>query len=106
MVGNPKDHPGLKGRSRTRIRAARLVRRARLRHTLRTVRQHARGAARGQPRAPRAAPRLWQRFLLVPLLVVVEGLRSGLVWLRDVILPAPPRSSPWTPHSSWSWAIG
>src|SRR5262249_30086627 len=25
------------------------------------------------------------------LLVVIEGLRSGLVWLRDAVLPAPPR---------------
>ena len=91
MVGNSKRHPGLKGRSRTWFRAARLVRRARLRHTLRTVRKHDRGDARGQPRPPVAAPRLWQRCLLVPLMIVIQGLRSGLVWLRDVVLPAPPR---------------
>jgi glycerophosphoryl diester phosphodiesterase len=24
-------------------------------------------------------------------MIVVQGLRSGLVWLRDVVLPAPPR---------------
>ena len=26
----------------------------------------------------------------MPLLIVIEGLRSALMWLRDVILPAPP----------------
>src|SRR5262245_30714681 len=63
MIGNGRLRQGLNGRSRPRIRASRLVRRA----------------------------RLWQRFLIVPLLIVIQGLRSGLVWLRDVVLPAPPR---------------
>ena len=91
MVGNARRRQGLKHRSRTRIRASRLVRRVRLRHTIHTVRQRARAHTHGQPRAPVAAPRLWQRFMVVPLMIVVQGLRSGLVWLRDVVLPAPPR---------------
>ena len=91
MVGNARRRQGLKHRSRTRIRASRLVRRVRLRHTIHTVRQRARAHTHGQPRAPVAAPRLWQRFIVVPLMIVVQGLRSGLVWLRDVVLPAPPR---------------
>jgi hypothetical protein len=41
MVGNARRRPGLKGQSRMRLRAARLVRRARLRHTLRAVRKRA-----------------------------------------------------------------
>ena len=68
-----------------------LGRRVRLRHTLRAVRQREQAHARGQPRPPVAAPRLWQRFLLVPLVTVVQGLRNGLVWIRNVVLPAPPR---------------
>jgi hypothetical protein len=91
MVGNARRRPGLKGPSRTWFRAARLVRRARLWHTLRAVRKRDRAHARGQPCPPVAAPRLWQRCLIVPLMIVIQGLRSGLVWLRDVVLPAPPR---------------
>jgi glycerophosphoryl diester phosphodiesterase len=55
------------------------------------MQKRAQAHARGQPRAPVAAPRLWQRFPIVLLLIVIQGLRSGLVWLRDVVLPAPPR---------------
>ena len=91
MGRNVRQYPRLKGRSRTRIRAARLVRRVRLRHTLRAVRKRERAHTRGQHRKPVAAPRLWQRCLIVPLMVVIQGLRSGLVWLRDVVLPAPPQ---------------
>jgi glycerophosphoryl diester phosphodiesterase len=91
MVGNARQRQGLKGRSRTRIRAARLVRRARLRHTIRAVRKREQAHARGQPRKLVAAPRLWQRFMIVPLMIVVQGIRSGLVWIRDVVLPASPR---------------
>ena len=91
MVGNARRCQGLKRRSRTRIRASRLVRRVRLRHTINAVRQRERAHARGQLRAPVPAPRLWQRFLIVPLMIVVQGLRSGLVWIRDVVLPASPR---------------
>ena len=90
MVGNARRCQGLKRRSRTRIRASRLVRRVRLRHTINAVRQRERAHARGQLRAPVPAPRLWQRFLIVPLMIVVQGLRSGLVWIRDVVLPASP----------------
>jgi glycerophosphoryl diester phosphodiesterase len=46
---------------------------------------------RGLPGKPVAAPRLWQRFLFVPLMIVVQGIRSGLVWLRALVLPTPPR---------------
>jgi glycerophosphoryl diester phosphodiesterase len=91
MVGNARQWQGLKGRAHTWSRASRLVRRAHLRHTLRAVRQREQAHARGQPRTPVAAPRLWHRGLLVPLLLVIEGLRSGLGWLRDLVLPAPPR---------------
>ena len=80
MVENDSPSPGLKGRSRTRLRVSRLVRRARLRRTIRAV-----------PSKPVAAPRPWQRFLLVPLMIVVQGIRSGLVWVRAFVLPAPPR---------------
>ena len=91
MGGYTRRRQDLQRRSHMRIRASRLVRRTRLRQTIHAVRQRERAPARGQPRAPLAAPRLWQRFLLVPLMIVVQGLRSGLVWLRDVVLPAPPR---------------
>jgi glycerophosphoryl diester phosphodiesterase len=91
VVRNARQRQGLKRRSRPRIRASRLVRRARLQHTLSAVRKRKRAHARGQSRAPVAAPRLWQRFLIVPLMIIVQGLRSGLVWLRDVVLPAAPR---------------
>jgi glycerophosphoryl diester phosphodiesterase family protein len=91
VVRNARQRQGLKRRSRPRIRASRLVRRARLQHTLSAVQKRKRAHARGQSRAPVAAPRLWQRFLIVPLMIIVQGLRSGLVWLRDVVLPAAPR---------------
>jgi glycerophosphoryl diester phosphodiesterase len=91
MVENEKPRQGLKGRSHTRIRASRLVRRARLRHTIRAVQKRERAHVRGLPSKPVAAPRLWQRFLLVPLMIVVQGIRSGLVWVRAIVLPAPPR---------------
>jgi glycerophosphoryl diester phosphodiesterase len=91
MVGNDRPRQELKGRSRTRIRASRLVRRVRLRQTLRAVQQRERTQARGLPRKPVAAPRLWQRFLIVPLMIVVQGIRSGLVWARAAVLPAPLR---------------
>jgi glycerophosphoryl diester phosphodiesterase len=91
MVENDRPRQGLKGRSRTRLRASRLVRRARLRHTIRAVQKRERAHVRGLPGKPVAAPRLWQRFLLVPLMIVVQGIRSGLVWVRTIVLPAPPR---------------
>ena len=91
MIAPAEHHHGpLKRRSLTRIRASRLVRRARLRHTIRAVKWRERDRVRGKPRKPVAAPKLWQRFLIVPLMTVVQGIRSGLVWLRDVALPAPP----------------
>jgi glycerophosphoryl diester phosphodiesterase len=73
------------------IRAARPVRRARLRYTLRAMQQREQAHARGLPGKPVAAPRLWQRFLVVPLMIVVQGIRSGLEWVRAVVLPAPPQ---------------
>lgn len=91
MRENARRHQELKRRSRTRLRAARLVRRVRLRHTINVVQKRARAPARDQQRAPVAAPRLWQRFLIVPFMIVVQGVRSGLVWLRDIVLPASPR---------------
>src|SRR5262245_65720995 len=90
MVRNAGQRQGLKRRSRPRIRASRLVRRTRLQHTLSAVRKRKRAYARGQLRAPVAAPRLWQRFLIMPLMIIVQGLRRGLVWLRDLALPAAP----------------
>jgi glycerophosphoryl diester phosphodiesterase len=90
VAGNDGSHQGLKGRSHTWIRASRLVRRARLRHTIRVVQRRERAHPRGRVR-PIAAPRLWQRCLLVPLMLVVQGIRSGLVRIRAVILPAPPQ---------------
>jgi glycerophosphoryl diester phosphodiesterase len=91
MVRNDRPHQGLKCRSRMRIRASRPVRRARLRQTIRAVQKRERAQARGLPGKPVAAPRLWQRFLIVPLMIVVQGIRSGLVWVRAAVLPAPPR---------------
>jgi glycerophosphoryl diester phosphodiesterase len=61
----------------------------RLHHTLRAVRARERSHARGLLPQPIAAPRLWQRYLLVPVVTLVRGLRNGLVWLRTVVLPAP-----------------
>ena len=91
MVENERPSQGLKGQSRTQLRVSRLVRRARLRHTIRAVQKRERAHVRGLPRKPVAAARLWQRFLFVPLMIVVQGIRSGLVWVRSVVLPAPPR---------------
>jgi glycerophosphoryl diester phosphodiesterase len=91
MVENDRPPQGLQGRSRMRLRAARLVRRARLRYTIRAVQKRARAQARGLPSRPLVAPRLWRRFLFVPLMTVVQGIRSALVWIRAAILPAPPR---------------
>ena len=42
MVENDRPRQGLKGRSRTRIRASRLVRRVRLRRTIRAVQKRER----------------------------------------------------------------
>jgi glycerophosphoryl diester phosphodiesterase len=84
----------LQGRTRqwrVRLRAARLSRRVRLRHTLRALRAREQGHARGRPWKAGAAPRLWQRGLLVPLLTAVWAIRSGLTWVRAMVLPAPAR---------------
>jgi glycerophosphoryl diester phosphodiesterase len=89
MVGNPRPRQGLRRWLSTRIRAERLSRRVRLRHTLRAVSKRERSHARDLLSQPIAAPRLWQRYLLVPLITLVRSIRNGLVWLRTVLLPAP-----------------
>ena len=91
MVGNTKPRQGLRRWLSTRIRAVRLSRRVRLHHTLRAVRERERSHARDLLPQPIAAPRLWQRYLLVPLVIIVRSIRNGLVWIRTVVLPAPSR---------------
>src|SRR5260370_28347328 len=89
IAGNTSARQGLRRWLSTRIRAVRLSRRVRLRHTLRAARKCERAIARDVLSQPSAAPRLWQRYLLVPLVTLVRGSRAGLVWLRAVVLPAP-----------------
>src|SRR4029453_4063821 len=45
------------------------------------------------PHNHRPGPPQWPRWLprRPPLMIIVQGLRSGLVGLRDVVLPAAPR---------------
>jgi glycerophosphoryl diester phosphodiesterase len=89
MVGNARPRQGLTHRLYAWIRAARLSRRVRLHHTLRVVREHERSHARDLLPQPAAAPRLWQRYLFVPVITMLRGIRNGLVWVRTVVLPAP-----------------
>jgi glycerophosphoryl diester phosphodiesterase len=89
MVEQEKPRQDLMHGLYTRLRAARLSRRVRLRHTLRAVRKREQAHRRELPRQPVAAPRLWQRYLIVPLLTVVREIRNGLAWVRTSILPAP-----------------
>src|SRR5919197_264507 len=89
MVENDRSHPGLIRRVSARIKASRLSRRMRRRHTLRAVQQRERADGHHRSGEPIAAPRLWQRYLLVPVVTLIRGIRNGLVWLRTVVLPAP-----------------
>lgn len=89
MVEKEKPRQGLIHELNTRLRAARLSRRVRLRHTLRAVRKREQAHVTEVPRQPVVAPRLWQRYLIVPLLTVVREIRNGLAWVRTSILPAP-----------------
>jgi glycerophosphoryl diester phosphodiesterase len=89
MVGHTRPRQGLRRWLSTRFRAVRLSRRVRLRHTLRAVSKHERAHAHDLLPQSIAAPRLWQRYLLVPVVTLVRGIRNSLVWIRTVVLPAP-----------------
>jgi glycerophosphoryl diester phosphodiesterase len=83
MVGHTRPRQGLRRWLSTRLRAVRL------RRTLRAVSKHERAHAHDLLPQSIAAPRLWQRYLLVPVVTLVRGIRNSLVWIRTVVLPAP-----------------